>query len=213
MANLLENANSFNASLGTYMGTWMKELAFADLERQKGWLEAVEELSKPDKDGNIPTITLHSGISGSDGKLISGADITFPTIIALLGEQFAAETATYTTDMTVNSSVVDDTAAQEEEKGSASGEGNILGFKVKVSMSVSASESQDHKRESDYSNTTHAELQMSRVKTPEPIQKILQAYLSIIDVECEIAKAKINNAGTEKVKQELVNKNNPQPSS
>ena len=50
-------------------------------------------LTQPDKDGKIPEITLASGITGSDGKPLAGADVTFPVALALMGQQFAGTEA------------------------------------------------------------------------------------------------------------------------
>ena len=78
MAEYADREKQFDASLGNVMGGWMLDVAKADLARQQGWLEAVQLLTQPDKTGKIPEITLSSGITGSDGKPLSGADITFP---------------------------------------------------------------------------------------------------------------------------------------
>ena len=58
-----------------------------------------------------------------------------------------------------------------------------------VKVSASFSESEDHKRESDYRATTTAKVTMTRVPTPEPVQRVLQAFMKIVDVECKITEA------------------------
>ena len=191
MAEYSERESSFDASLGSVMGGWMTDIAKADLIRQQGWLQGVAELAKPDKDGNVPTITLASGIKGSDGKPVSGADISFPVVLAMLGQQFAGTEADLSMNMNVSASTLDETHGKQE--GSASGEGKfgIAGLSVSVKVSASFSEAEDHKRESDYRATTSANLKMARVPTPEPIQRVLQAFMSVVDVECDIAKATI----------------------
>ena len=193
MAEYENREQQFDQSLGNVMGSWMLEIAKADLTRQQGWLSAVEALAKPDKDGNIPTITLHSGITGPDSKPISGADISFPVVLSMLGEQFAGEEADLNMTMNVSASTLD--ASHGEEKGSAEGEASfgIAGIKATVKVSASFSEAQEHKRESDYRATTTANLKMARVKTPEPIQRVLQAFMKTVDVECQIASAIIEN--------------------
>ena len=191
MAEYADREQSFNASLGHVMGGWMADIAKADLIRQQGWLEAVQALAKPDKEGNVPTITLASGIKGAQDKPVSGADISFPIVLAMLGEQFAGDEADLSMTMNVSASTLDETQGQQQ--GSAEGEGKfgIGGLSVSVKVSASFSESEDHKRESDYRATTSANLKMARVKTPEPIQRVMNAFMSIVDVECQIAKARI----------------------
>lgn len=189
MAEYEDREHQFDASLGNVMGSWMLDIAKADLTRQQGWLEAVEALSTPDKDGKIPTITLASGITGSDGKPVSGADITFPVVLAMIGEQFAGTEADLSMNMNVSASTLDETKGQES--GSATGEAKfgIAGLSATVKVSASFSASEDHKRQSDYRATTAANLKMGRVPTPEPIQRVLEAFLKTVDVECQIAKA------------------------
>ncbi len=191
MAEYADREGQFDASLGNVMGGWMLDVAKADLARQQGWLEAVQDLTTPDKDGKIPTITLASGISGADGKAISGADISFPVALALMGQQFAASEADLAMTMNVSASTLDETKGQQS--GTAEGEGKfgIAGLSVTVKVSASFSESEDHKRESDYRATTTAAVKMTRVPTPEPVQRVLQAFMKIVDVECKITEAMI----------------------
>ena len=189
MAEYTDREGQFDASLGNVMGGWMLDVAKADLARQQGWLEAIQDLTTPDKDGKIPTITLASGISGADGKAISGADISFPVALALMGQQFAASEADLAMTMNVSASTLDETKGQES--GTASGEGKfgIAGLSVTVKVSASFSASEDHKRESDYRATTTAKVTMTRVPTPEPVQRVLEAFMKIVDVECKITEA------------------------
>ena len=191
MAEYADREKQFDASLGNVMGGWMLDVAKADLARQQGWLEAIQLLTQPDKTGKIPEITLSSGITGSDGKPLSGADITFPVALALMGQQFAATEADLSMTMNVSASTLDETKGQQS--GTAEGEGKfgIAGLSVTVKVSASFSEAEDHKRSSDYRATTTAAVKMARVPTPEPVQRVLQAFMGIVDVECQIAKALI----------------------
>ena len=191
-------ADHFNASLGQVMGGWMNEISTADLNRQVGWLKAVQALATPDKDGKIPEITLHSGIQGPDGKALAGADVTWPIVLALLGQQFAGATGEFDMSMNVEASALDQVQGQQQGAVTAEGSGSIMGFHVGVKVSASFSESEDHKRSSDYRATTSAKLTMARVPTPEPVQRMLQAFMSVVDVECEIAKRIITQSATEK---------------
>ena len=202
MADYADREQNFNASLGHVMGGWMADVAKADILRQKAWLAEVQALATPDKDGAIPQITLASGIKGKDGKPLSEADITFPVVLALLGEQFAAAEADLSMTMNVSASSLDETKG--EQAGSASGEGggSILGFHVSVKVSASFSESEDHKRESDYRATTSASVKMTRVPTPEPIQRVLEAFMSVVDVECQLAKAQITQNATQRAREQ-----------
>ena len=196
MAEYAGREAAFDASLGDTMGGWMLDVAKADLARQQGWLEAVQALATPDKNGNIPQITIASGITGPDGKPLAGADITFPVVLAMLGEQFAAETADLAMTMNVSASTLDETKG--EQAGTAEGEGKfgIGALSVSVKVSASFSESEDHKRESDYRATTTASIHMARVSTPEPIQRLLEAFMKIVDVECAVATAIIQQNAT-----------------
>ena len=189
MSEYADREGQFDASLGNVMGGWMLDVAKADLARQQGWLEAIQVLTTPDKDGKIPQITLASGISGADGKAISGADISFPVALALMGQQFAASEADLAMTMNVSASTLDETKGQES--GTASGEGKfgIAGLSVTVKVSASFSASEDHKRASDYRATTTASVKMTRVPTPEPVQRVLEAFMKIVDVECKITEA------------------------
>ena len=189
MAEYTDREGQFDASLGNVMGGWMLDVAKADLARQQGWLEAIQVLTQPDKDGKIPQITLASGITGADGKAISGADISFPVALALMGQQFAASEADLAMTMNVSASTLDETKGQES--GTASGEGKfgIAGLSITVKVSASFSASEDHKRASDYRATTTASVKMTRVPTPEPVQRVLEAFMKIVDVECKITEA------------------------
>ena len=189
MAEYADRESSFDASLGNVMGSWMTDIAKADLIRQQGWLEAVSVLAKPDKDGNVPTVTLASGITGPDGKAISGADVSFPIVIAMLGQQFAGDTAELNMTMNVSASTLDDTQGQQSGQASGEAQFGIGGLHATVKVSASFSESEDHKRASDYRATTTADLTMKRVLTPEPIQRVLQAFMNVVDVECKVAEA------------------------
>ena len=191
MAEYADREQQFDASLGNVMGGWMLDVAKADLARQQGWLEAIQVLTTPDKTGKIPEIVLSSGIQGADGKPLSGADITFPVALALMGQQLAATEADLAMTMNVSASTLDETKGQQS--GTATGEGKfgIAGLSVTVKVSASFSESEDHKRASDYRATTTAKVTMGRVPTPEPVQRCLDAFMKIVDVECQIAKAVI----------------------
>ena len=179
------------------MGGWMLDVAKADLVRQQGWLKAVTLLATPDKDGKIPLVTLASGINGPDGKPLAGANITFPVVIALLGQQFAAMEADLSMTMNVSASTLDDTEGQQKGSVEGSGSGDILGFKVGVKVAASFSESEEHKRSSDYRATTTASVKMARVPTPEPIQRVLSAFMRVVDVECQLAEAAIQKNATD----------------
>ena len=191
MAEYADREKQFDASLGNVMGGWMLDVAKADLARQQGWLEAVQLLTQPDKSGKIPQITLASGITGADGKPLSGADITFPVALALMGQQFAGTEADLGMTMNVSASTLDETKGQQS--GTAEGEGKfgIAGLDVTVKVSASFSESEDRKRASDFRAATTASVKMARVPTPEPVQRCLEAFMKIVDVECQIAKAVI----------------------
>ena len=213
MGEYADRERQFDASLGGVMGGWMLEVAKADLVRQQGWLSSIQALTTPDKDGNIPTATLTSGLKGPDGKALAEADISFPIALALMGEQLAATEADLAMTMNVSASTLDETKGQQSGAASGEGGGSILGFKVSVKVSASFSESEDHKRASDYRATTSAAVKMARVPTPEPIQRILQAYMKLVDVECQLAEANIGNAANAKAKaQGLLPADAPAPS-
>ena len=201
MAEYADREKQFDASLGNVMGSWMLDVAKADLARQQGWLEAIQVLTQPDKNGKIPQITLASGITGADNKPLSGADITFPVALALMGQQFAGTEADLAMTMNVSASTLDETKGQQS--GTATGEGKfgIAGLSVTVKVSASFSEAEDHKRASDYRATTTASVKMARVPTPEPVQRVLEAFMKIVDVECKITEA-IIEGNAQKVAQQ-----------
>ena len=191
MAEYEDREQQFDASLGDVMGSWMSEVAAADLTRQQAWLAAVQALSTPDKDGKLPLLTLSAGIKDSSGKAADAGNVSFPLVLAMLGEQFASDTATLAMTMNVSASQLSE--VKGEQQGSAEGEASfgIGGLKATVKVAASFSESEDRKRESDYRATTTANVSMKRVPTPEPIQRVLSAYLRIVDTECKLALAAI----------------------
>ena len=212
MADFDDQKREFDASLGGVMGGWMLEVAKADLVRQEGWVKAVEALATPAKDGTIPTVTLSSGLKGADGKPIDGADISFPIVLALMGQQFAAESADLAMSMNVDATTLDETKGQQQGQAEASGSGSILGFKVAVKVSASFSESEDRKRTSDARSVTTASIHMARVATPEPVQRVLEAYLKIVDTQCKIAEAHITSAASDQARaQGLLPSSKPAP--
>ena len=213
MGDFADQQRDFNASLGGVMGGWMLEVAKADLVRQSGWVSAVQQLATPDKDGNIPQVTLASGLTGPDGKPIDGAAITFPVVLALLGQQFAAETADLSMSMNVDATTLDETKGEQQGTAEASGEGSILGFKVSLKVTASFSESEDRKRTSDMRSVTTASVHMARVPTPEPIQRVLEAFMRIVDVQCKLAEAHIAANGQDQARaQGLLPSDKPAPS-
>ena len=200
-------AQQFNASIGEVMGAWMTALTKADVDRQVAWSRLLQELFTPDKNGAIPTVDMVSKLAfgtpatppshleaGGTTPTDSSVGISFPVGLAIMGEQFAADTATLAMDMRVASSALDSSSLQ----GSASGSGEArIGwgpFSAKISISASMSTSSERKRQSDYTSTTHAELAMKRVPTPEPVQVALEAWTDLVRVQGEIAKAQMLGA-------------------
>ena len=191
MAEYEDREQQFDASLGDVMGSWMLEVAKADLTRQQGWLAAVEALSTPDKSGKVPTVTLSAGLKDADGKLDDSGNVTFPTVLALLGQQFAAEEADLAMTMNVSASQLSEVKGQQQGSAEGSASFGIGALKATVKVTASFSESEDRKRQSDYRATTTASVKMARVPTPEPIQRVLAAYLRIVDTECQLALAAV----------------------
>ena len=191
MAEYEDREQQFDASLGDVMGSWMLEVAKADLTRQQGWLAAVQALSTPDKSGKLPTVTLAAGLTDDAGKLDDAGNVSFPVVLALLGQQFAADTASLAMTMNVSASQLSE--VKGEQQGSAEGQASfgIAGLKATVKVAASFSESEDRKRSSDYRATTTANVTMKRVATPEPIQRVLQAFLHVVDTECQLALAAV----------------------
>ena len=114
MAEYTDREGQFDASLGNVMGGWMLDVAKADLARQQGWLEAIQ-LTSPSRTrmARFRRSLLASGITGADGKAISGADISFPVALALMGQQFAASEADLAMTMNVSASTLDETKGQQ----------------------------------------------------------------------------------------------------
>ena len=100
--------------------------------------------------------------------------------------------------MNTSSSSVDDESYAAKEAGSGSGHFGIAGIGITVKVSVSASESGERKRSSDYRAITKASLTMKRVPTPEPILRLMQGFLTLVDTEADIAKQQFINAATAK---------------
>ena len=186
----------FDASLGSYVGSIMSAVARADVQRQRDWLSAVQALAAPDKDGKIPTLELSSGLTDKSGKPIAGADISFPLVLALLGSQMAGTDVEAAFTMNTESTSLDESNVDAKEAGEGEAHFGIGGFSVGVKISVTASETAEHKRTSDYRATTSCTLKMGRVLTPEPIQRMEAAYMKLVDVECKIAIAEIEANAT-----------------
>ena len=188
----------FDSSLGSYVGSIMSAVARADVQRQRDWLSAVQALAAPDKDGKVPTLDLRSGLTDKSGKAIAGADVSFPLVLALLGSQLAGTDVEAAFTMNTESSTLDDTNVNAKESGSGEAHFGIGGFSVGVKISVTASESAEHKRTSDYRATTSCTVKMGRVPTPEPVQRMESAFMKLVDVECKIAIAEIEKNAKER---------------
>ena len=93
--------------------------------------------------------------------------------------------------MNVSSSSLDSSNVNAKETGEGEAHFGIGAFSVGVKVSVTASESIEKKRTSDYRATTSCSLKMGRIQTPEPIQRMEQAFMKLVDVECKIATAEI----------------------
>ena len=189
--NYAGREQQFDSSLGSYVGSIMSSLSAADIQRQRDWLGAVQALATPDKDGKMPTLQLSSGLTDKSGKAIAGAAVSFPLVLALLGSQFAATEADAAFTMNVSSTSLDESNVNAKETGTGEAHFGIGGLSVGVKISVTASESAQHKRTSDYRATTSCSLKMGRIQTPEPIQRMEQAFMRLVDVECKIATAEI----------------------
>lgn len=176
------------------VGAFIADVSRAESARQLAYVEALTQLSTPDKNGLIPTVTIPSQITGPDAKPLAGATISAPAVLAIMGEQLVTDTAHL--KMTLNVHATSETHSDIASKQSGSGSGSV-GFgplKIKARISASASEHIEKKRTSDYRETCEAEVTMTRAPTPEPIQRILQATMSMVDVECELARRAINAA-------------------
>ncbi len=201
MDDYADRERDFNSTLGSVMGNWMSSLSQADIDRQSAWLVEVQKLFTPDKDGKVPTVDLSSKVDFAGSKADSSVGVTIPVGVALLGDQFAADTATLNMHMAVHSTSLDDT----NEKGSAQGSGSasfgIGPWKVGVKISASMSVASEHKRQSDYRSTTDATLNMKRIPTPEPIQVALDLWSDIVRAQADIARAQMGAAANAAAKE------------
>ena len=177
------------ASLPDLFGGWMNALSSADLQRQIGWLKEVQALSTPDKNGNIPLLTLLSGLQADGQKEQIG--ITAPLVLAVLGSQFGPNAAKMTATINVREDALDDTRSQSAGSATGSGSYSVLGMHVGVTVHASFSETQDHKRATDFRASIVAEMDMARNPAPEPIMRVLEAFLTLVDAEAAIAKSAI----------------------
>lgn len=194
MADPFSQIEEFSGSMGGVMGSWMLDLTKADLARQQGWLQAVQALMTPGKDGKIPMLEFVSGITGPDGKPIAGAEMSFPVALGLMGSQFGAQTAKFTANMNVDSSTLDDVSGQQSGSGSGEASFGWGALKVDVKIQAQFSESEQHKRSTDSRATVGVELEMGRTAAPEPVMRVLATYLHLVDLEGKIAKAEMEEA-------------------
>ena len=190
MAQYADREHEFDASLGNVMGTWAKQLVDADLTAQQGWLNALQELAKPDeKTHEIPSLDLQAGVTGDKGEVLAGADVKVPLALAMMGSRFGMKDASLKATMNVSASTLDETRVA----GSAKAEGDAsLGWgpiKATVKISASFSASSDKKRQSDYRSTMEANLDMGLLPVPEPIARVVDGFLGIVEADIEIAKA------------------------
>lgn len=194
-----EQAQSTQASLPSLVAGIMNASSMADIRRQLGWIQAIQMLAQPDKDGNIPLLTLHSGATGTDGKPLAGADVTFPVVLALLGQQFAGTKLTYDNHMDLHQSSLD--AVQGKQAGSSDTKvgGGFLGISFSEKIHAEFSVSEQRKRTNDFRNTAALHLEMGRVETPEPIQRVLDAFMDVVGVECAVLKSVIEKSAQERL--------------
>ena len=206
--------HAFNSSLGDVMGNWMAALTKAEVDRQIAWAAQLVRLFTPDAQGNVPTVDMTSKLDFSDGKdpaQASSVGIKFPVGLAIMGEQFAPDTASLTMDMNVSSSTLDTSSLSGKVEGSGEAKVGWGPISATVKISASMSTSSDKKRQSDYRSTTHAELQMKRVPTPEPVQVALNAWTDLVHVQGEIAKAKILASAQQTAESDKLIPANPTP--
>lgn len=173
------------------VGAFMADVSHAEIQRQMAYVQSLVELSEPNKDGHIPTITIPSQITGPDAKPLAGATITAPAVLAIMGEQLATSEAHLKMTLNVHATSASSKDITGSQKLSGSGSAGFGPIKIKAKVTASASEHVTQKRTSDYRETCEAEIMMTRVPTPEPIQRILQATMKVIDVECELARREI----------------------
>ena len=194
-----QQAQSTQASLPSLVAGIMSGSSEADIRRQIEWAQTLLVLATPDKDGNIPLLTLHSGATGPDGKPLAGADITFPLVMALMGAQFAATELTYENSMNLHQSSLD--ALQGKQAGSSDTKvgGGFLGMSFSEKIHAEFSVSEQQKRTNDFRNTAKLVLKMARIPSPEPIMRTLDAFMEVVAVECAVLKANLEKNATAKL--------------
>ena len=121
-------AQKTQASLPGLIGSMMNAVSQADIQRMLGWVKTLELLAKPDKDGNIPLLTLHSGATGVDGKPLAGADMTFPIVLALMGSQLAGTKFTYDNNMKLEESALNLVQGHQSGSSDTQAGGSFLGL-------------------------------------------------------------------------------------
>ena len=176
-------ANEFNTSLGSVMGSWAKELVAADVQAKEANLGYFESLLVDPKGNPRPNISAKMVFmfgEGDDGK--AEFDINEPLFVMADLTSFMPQTAQLTMSMNVESHATDKSSLEGSQSISGEGSAGWGPFKVSVKVSGSMSERKENTRSSDYRSKTDATLTMGRSPTPEGVQRLNDTLTGLGDI-------------------------------
>lgn len=192
---------SFQKDLPGVVGSFMTSISDADVRRQVAWTRQLQSMFEPDKSGKVPTVDLKTHLdfseksaSGGGTDLSTDVGVQFPVGLAIMGDQLAGSESTFNFSMNLDASALDETQSQTDVGGEGEVHWGIGPFSVGVKVHAEMSSHSDHKRESDFRATCDATLTMTRVPTPEPVQRALDVWSDLVTVQGQIARARMTDA-------------------
>lgn len=160
----------FNNSIGAILGGFTRAMVQADLESVTAYIDATKGLL------DAPNVKATGSVSliGRKQPLAIGMDV--PRITFAPSTLLRTSSAKASMDMTVSSH-------QESTLNvgaKASGGGSVGWGPFSAHFEASTSVSNERKRSSDYSATTHAEIEMVQLQAPEGVLMIVDAMHDLV---------------------------------
>lgn len=191
-------ANEFNSSLGSYVGSAAVALVKADIQAKQanaGLLESL--LVLPDGKTPRPNVKVTQTFTFADGNGDTKDvefDIDEPVFLLTDLTSFLPQTAEIEMSMNVDAQAEDTSSYSAQE--SASGEGSVGWgpFKASVKISATAAEKGSSTRKSDYRSKSHCKLTMGRSDTPEGVQRINDLLTDLGDIAKQMTKQRARDA-------------------
>ena len=180
MAEYENREARFNSTLPGIMASFALGMAEADNAMKDAYIERQIRLLN----GDNAEFIARTSLVGLDECLET--NISVPRTIVAPSEPAVIEQANMSMDMTVSASTVDNLSVSSETEAEGEAGFNAGMFSGNMRLKANVSVAKDQKRASDYTSTVHADLSIRQGRTPEGLQKIIDAMNRSVDKALEL---------------------------